>query len=174
MAEVLRAIRYRNLDEARKALVEALGSDPNIFDDDGSEPEGLLSVIPEDRLAEEDWIHLFGTAEGVLVEVEKTVYSGFGPPAEEPDYMGFVSERTAYILKGTHLPVEIEDCSYGATDIHHLDFLVLEGRHPMDSEYVAKQLALQPDWDFETLFELIAAGEITADEIDRIIHRGIQ
>lgn len=174
MAELLKAIRYRNLDEARNALVDALGNDPRIFNDDGEEPEGLLSVIPQDRLSEEDWVRLFGTAKGVLVEVEKTPYSGFGPPAEEEDYMGFVSERTAYIMKGAHLPVEIDDCSYGATDIHHLDLLVLEGRHPINRLHLEKKLDLSPGWDFATLFEKIARGETTAREIDRAMHQGIQ
>jgi hypothetical protein len=174
MTELLKAIRYRNLDEARTALIEALGSDPRIFDDDGGEPQGLLSVIPEDRLTEEEWVRLFGAKKGVLVEVEKTAYSGFGPPAEEENYMGFVSERTAYIMKGAHLPVEIEGCSYGAVDIHQLDLLVLEGRHPLNREDLQHKLDLPDDWDFETLFERIANGEVTAQEIDRWIHRGIQ
>ncbi len=174
MGELLKAIRYGNLDEARRTLVEALGDDPRIFDDGGGEPEGLLSVIPEDRLSEEEWVRLFAMKKGVLVEVEKAAYSGFGPPAEEEDYMGFVSERTAYIMKGAHLPVEIEDCSYGATDLHHLDLLVLEGRHPLDREYLQKKLNLPAHWDFETLFERIADGQVTAQEIDRLIHQGIQ
>jgi hypothetical protein len=174
MGELLKAIRYRNLDEAKRVLVEALGSDPRIFEDGGGEPEGLLSVIPEDRLSEEEWVRLFGLKKGVLVEVEKTHYSGFGPPADEQDYMGFVSERTAYILKGAHLPVEIKDCSFGATDIHHLDLLVLEGRHPLNREQLQRALNLPADWDFETLFERIVDGEATAQEIDRLIHRGIQ
>lgn len=174
MAELLKAIRYRNLDEAKKALIEALGDDRRIFDDGGGEPEGLLSVIPQDRLSEEEWVRLFGTKKGVLVEVERTAYSGFGPPAEEEDYMGFVSDRTAYIMRGAHLPVEIEDCTYGATDIHHLDLLVLEGRHPLDREHLQRKLNLPADWDFETLFERIAGGRTTAQEIDRLIHQGIQ
>ncbi len=174
MTEFLKAIRYRNLDEARKVLVESLGRDPQIFDDDGGEPEGLLSVIPEDRLTEEEWIRLFGMSKGVLVEVEKVPYSGFGPPAREEDYMGFVSERAAYIMKGAHLPIEIESCPYGALDIHHLDLLVLDGEHPLDPDQLAQKLQLPPDWDFEFLFERIADGELTADEIDRAIHQGIQ
>lgn len=176
MEKPIKAVRYRNLDEARKALREALGRDPSRdpFDDGGAEPEGLLSVIPEDRLDEEEFIRLFGLQKGVLVEVEKIAWSGFGPPAEEDDYMGFTSENVAYVLLGCRLPIEISDCPLGAKDIHDLDFLVLDGQHPIDREDLARRLDLSPDWDFEELLDRIADGSLTADEIDRAIHLGIQ
>ncbi len=176
MEHLLKAVRYRNLDEARKVLREALGGDPSRdpFDDGGEEPEGLLSVIPEDRLDEEEFIRLFGVQKGVLVEVEKIPWSGFGPPAEEDDYMGFATENVAYVLRGCRLPIEISDCPLGARDIHHLDFMVLDGQHPVDREDLARRLGLSPEWDFEELLERIADGELTAEEIDRAIHLGIQ
>lgn len=52
---LLKAIQYRNLDEARKVLSRVADQEVvrRVFDDQGEEPQGLLSVIPEDRLPEE-------------------------------------------------------------------------------------------------------------------------
>lgn len=174
MTEVLKAIRYKNLEEARQALQEIDFSDKDIFNDHGSEPQGLLSAVPEDCLPEEEFYRLFDLKRGTLVEVEKIRYSGYGPPAEEPDYMGFISRKTAYVLKGCRAPVEIENCPQGAQDIHHLEALILNGRHPIDRQQVAGKLQLGEEWDFDDIFQLILAGEYTGEEIDRLIHRGIQ
>ena len=67
MSEVIKAIKYKNLDEARRILAENLEPPPekDILDDGGEEPQGLLSVIPEDRLSEEQFYHLFGIKKGV-------------------------------------------------------------------------------------------------------------
>lgn len=177
MSQILKAIRYRNLDEARKVLEEILGSaapGTDIFIDDGEEPQGLLSVITEDLLTEEEFYRLFNSKNGTLIEVEKIDYSGYGPPAEEQNYMGFVAKEFAYVVKGCRYPVEIKSCSYHARDIHHLEALVMDAVHPLNSEDLAERLGLDHDWDFDQLFDLIAAGELTADEIDELIHRGIQ
>lgn len=175
MARVLKAVRYRNLDEARNVLKEVAQRHPlNIFDDGGEEPQGLLAVVPEDRVPEEVFYHLFDSKKGVLVEVEKISYSGYGPPADESHYMGFVTENTAYVLAGRRLPIEIENCSQGAQDIHHLEALILDHQHPLNRDDLRKRLKLNADWDFEDLFELIAQGSYTAQEIDRLIHQGIQ
>jgi hypothetical protein len=88
--------------------------------------------------------------------------------------MGFVSRECAYVIKGCHYPIEIENCPYHARDIHHLEALVMDSHHPMNSDDLAERLELDHDWDFDQLFDLIAAGEITAEEIDNLIHRGIQ
>ena len=169
----LKAIRFRNLDEAREVIREALGKAKEIFSDAGQEPQGLLAIIPEDRLAEKEFYRLFGSSKGMLVEVEKIEYSGYGPPAEEEDYMGFASEESAYVMAGCRLPIETPDCPDGARDIHHLESLVLEGKHPLDREDLAKRLDLSSDWDFETLMDLIVSGEYTAPELDAMIHRGV-
>jgi hypothetical protein len=176
MNRLFKGIRYRSLDEARKVMADGLDSPPeqDIFDDDGEEPQGLLSIIPEDLLPEEDFLRLFGTKKGTLIEVEKIEYSGFGPPADEEYYMGFVSKECAYVVKGCHYPIEISDCPYQARDIHHLEAMVMDALHPLNSEDLAERLQLSLDWDFDQLFDLIAAGEITADEIDKLIHLGIQ
>jgi len=53
---------------------------------------------------------LFDQKSGTSVKVERIPYSGYGPPAEEPDYMGFISEKIAYVTQGCRLPIEIKDC----------------------------------------------------------------
>jgi len=176
MKNLLKAIRYRSLDEARGVLRQ-IAPDANLeaaLDDGDEEPAGLLSVIPEDRIPEEYFIRLFDLGKGTLVEVERIRYSGFGPPAADEGYMGFASEGIAYLMPGSRLPIEIEGCSYGAVDFHHLDALVLDGSHPIDPDQVRRALNLPEDWDFDLLFEKICDGELTAQEIDRIIHQGIQ
>ena len=172
MNEVLKAIQYKNLDEAQRILAESMDGTIQIFDDAGGEPQGLLSVIPQDRLPENEFYRLLDSKKGVLVEVEKISYSGYGPPAEEHDYMGFVSENVAYVLKGFCLPVEIKDCPQGARDIHHLEAMVMDREHPLDRAQLAKRFELSSEWDFDSLFNLIAQGQCTAEEIDRIIHEG--
>ncbi len=173
--ELLQAVKYRNLKEAREVLAEVLDnpSDRDIFDDGGEDPQGLLSVIPEDRLPENVFYRLFGIKKGSMVNVEKIPYSGYGPPAEEEDYMGFVSEECAYVLEGGHLPIEITSCPLGARDIHHLEAMVRDNEHPIDREYLGKKLDLDPDWDFDDLFELITEGRRTGEELDKLIHSGI-
>jgi hypothetical protein len=173
MTELLKAVKFRNLDEAKQVLGQLVSPAPDIFDDGGEEPEGLLSIIPEDRIGEEDFLKLFDLGKGVLVEVERIHYSGLGPPADERDYMGFAHERLAYVLKGRRLPIEIEDCSFGAVDFHHLDLLVLDGDHPIDVDKVGTHFGLAPDWTFDDLFELIRDGAATAQEIDKVIHLNI-
>ncbi len=170
MKEVLKAIQYKNLDEAQEILAESMDGTIQIFDDAGEEPQGLLSVIPQDRLPESEFYRLLDTKKGVLVEVEKISYSGYGPPAEEHDYMGFVSENVAYVLKGFCLPVEIENCPLGARDIHHLEAMVMDREHPLDRAQLAQRFELSSEWDFDSLFDLIAQGQCTAEEIDRLIH----
>lgn len=175
VSKLLKAIQFRNLDEARRTLDEILGpvTARDLLDDDGEEPQGLLTIISEDRLSEEDFHKFFGQKAGVLVEVEKIAYSGYGPPAEEHDYMGFVSEQTAYVLKGRRLPIEITHCPHGATDIHHLDAMILDGEHPINWEDLAKRLSLSPEANFDDIFEMICDGAFTANEVDEAIHRGI-
>lgn len=170
--EFLQAVRYQNLREARKALAEASGDVEigNIFDDGGEDPQGLLSVIPQDRIPEVVFYRLFGIKKGSMVTVERIPYSGFGPPAEEVDYMGFISEECAYVLEGEHFPIEISNCPLGARDIHHLEAMVREHQHPLDRSHLEKKLNLPQDWDFEELFELIAEGRLTGEEVDRLIH----
>lgn len=170
MKEVLKAIQYKNLDEAQRILAERMDEATQIFDDAGEEPQGLLSVIPQDRLSENEFYRLLDAKKGTLVEVEKISYSGYGPPAEKHDYMGFVSENVAYVLKGFCLPVEIESCPQGARDIHHLEAMVLDREHPFNRAHLAKHLQLPSAWDFDTLFDLITQGQCTAEEIDGLIH----
>jgi len=173
--ELLQAVRYKNIKEAREVMSEILDNPTlkDIFDDDGESPQGLLTVVPEDRLPEELFFRLFGQKKGTMVNVEKIPYSGFGPPAEEEDYMGFISEECAYVLEGEHLPVEIYSCPLGARDIHHLESMVRENQHPLDRKHLEKKLDLPSDWDFEDLFELIVEGKHTGEEIDKLIHAGI-
>jgi hypothetical protein len=174
MADLIKAIRYRNLDEARQAWKTAAGSSAtDIFDDAGEEPQGLLSVIPEDRVEEEGFVRLFDAKKGVLVEVERIPYSGYGPPADEEDYMGFISEQTAYVLKGRRLAIEIENCPNGARDFHHLDALILDNVHPIDRDHLARKLDLPEHWDFDLLFDMLSKGRFTAQELDSWIHQGI-
>ncbi|MBI4445855.1 MAG: hypothetical protein HY645_08080 [Acidobacteria bacterium] len=173
-AQTLKAIKYKNLDEARSVLSETGFAGKNLFDDGGAEPQGLLAVIPEDRLSEAEFYRLFEKKKGVFVEVQKIPYSGYGPPAEEQEYMGFISEKTAYVLKGCVLPIHIEHCPHGAQDIHHLEAMVMDYEHPMNREYLRQRLQLEEDWSFEDLFDLIIAGEYTAEEIDHLLHEGIQ
>ena len=171
---LLKAIRYKSIDEAQQVLQKAGHPAQTVFDDAGDEPQGLLSVIPQDRLPEEHFYGLLDFQKGILVEVEKIFYSGFGPPAEEFNYMGFVDENTAYVLKGYHLPIEIKNCPQGAQDIHHLEALILDFNHPIDRDHLAQKIGLHSDWDFDELFSLILIGEWSGEEIDRIIHQGIQ
>lgn len=172
--EILQAIKYRNLKEAREVLAEIAGENEteDIFDDNGEAPQGLLTVIPEDRLSEEKFYRLFGIKKGIMVTVERIPYSGFGPPAEEDGYMGFISEECAYVLEGERLPIEIFSCPLGARDIHHLEAMVRDNEHPLNREHLGKKLELPPDWDFEDLFELITEGRHTGEELDRLIHTG--
>ena len=173
--DFFQAVQYRNIKEAREALADA-SEDREIKDilcDGEDDPQGLLTVIPEDRIPEEVFYRLFGIAKGSMVTVEKIPYSGFGPPAEEEDYMGFISEESAYVLEGEHYPIEISNCPLGARDIHHLEAMVSEHEHPIDRRHLEKKLDLPEDWDFEELFELIADGRCTGALIDRLIHEGI-
>jgi hypothetical protein len=175
MTRSMPAIKFRNLDEARAVLREFSGnSELDPFDDAGAEPEGLLAAIPEDRVGEEVFYRLFDQKRGTSVRVEKIPYSGYGPPAEESSYMGFVNENVAYVLEGCRLPIEISSCPNGAQDIHHLEALVMDHEHPLNREDLAEKLKLAEDWDFDDLFELIAARQLTAQEIDGLIHQGIQ
>ena len=176
MKEILKALQYKNLDEARRVIAENLENPPSrdIFDDNGEEPQGLLSAIPEERLPEEQFYRLFGIKKGVLIEVERISYTGYGPPAEEEDYMGFISEQCAYVVKGGRFDIDIEGCPQGAQDIHHLEAMVLDGLHPLNRWDLAERLHLAGDWDFDDLFYLIVRGEKTAQEIDELIHQGIQ
>lgn len=174
MRETLKAIKYRNLDQALEALAHCIDSPPPIFDDGGQEPQGLLAVTPEDRLPEEVFYQLFGLKEGVLVEVERIFYSGYGPPAEETDYMGFIADNLAYVLVGCRYAIEIDNCPAGASDIHHLEALVMDHEHPINRDHVAEKLRLPMSWDFDDLFDLVIQGQYTGEEIDRVIHQGIQ
>jgi hypothetical protein len=176
VSDLIKAIKYKNLDEARSILEQSLDSPPanDIFDDNGEEPQGLLSVIPEDRLSEEQFYQLFGIKKGVLIEVEKIEYSGYGPPADEQDYLGFISEECAYVTKGCRLDIEIDGCPNGARDIHHLEAMVMDAEHPLNRWDLIERLKLNQDWDFDDLFDLIIQGEISAQEIDEMIHKGIQ
>ena len=176
MEEVLKAIRYKSLDEATGVLSEIAPALTvrRVTDDGGSEPQGLLAVIAEDRLPEEVFYRLFDARKGVLVEVERVPFSGFGPPAREDDYMGYPNEGVAYILKGCRLAIEINDCPQNARDFHQLEALVEEGRHPLNRPHLASQLGFPEDWEFEDLFDLVMAGQYSADELDRLIHLGIQ
>ena len=172
MKEALKAIQYKNLDEAQRVLEEILDDASQVFDDAGEEPQGLLSVVPLDRVLEKQFYSLLERKKGLLIEVEKIPYSGYGPPAEEQDYMGFVNENVAYVLKGCHLPIEIENCPQGARDIHHLEAMILDHQHPLQRAHLAKKLELPSGWDFDVLFEQIAQGRCSGEEIDRIIHEG--
>ncbi len=172
--KVINAVKYRNLDEARAVLARVAGPEATgIFDDNGEEPQGLLAVIPEDRVPDEIFVKLFNEKTGASVRVERIEYSGYGPPADETDYMGFATQRTAYVLEGCRLPIEITSCPLGAVDIHHLEAMVLDGMHPLERDILAKKLALPPDWDFEVLFDMLARGAATADEIDQLIHKSV-
>ncbi len=176
MATVLKAIRYKNLDEAQRVLSDyaSAGQIRQALDDGGEEPQGLLSVISEDMLPEEIFYRLLDAKKGLLVEVEKIDYTGYGPPADEQDYMGFVQRLTAYVLVGCRLEIEIRHCPQGARDIHHLEALVLDRQHPLNRPDLAQRLNLSEQWDFDDLFDLIAARQYSAEELDRLIHRGIQ
>jgi hypothetical protein len=175
MSVLISAVKFKNLDEARRVLREVSGRpDLEVFDDAGAEPQGLLAVVPEDRVDEETFYRLFGQKRGASIKVERIPYSGYGPPAEEPDYMGFISEQTAYVVKGRRLPIEIENCPDGATDIHHLEALVMDRLHPLNRADLAKRLDLSRNWDFDDLFDLIVKGQLTAQDVDRLIHQGIQ
>ncbi len=175
MRGIVNAIRYRNLDEARDALRTVRGGPPprDPFDDDGAEPEGLLSVITEDLVGGEIFYKLLDAQRGTLLEVVRKPYSGFGPPAEEENYMGFPAREVCYVMLGTELAIEIEECPNGARDIHHLEALVMDGLHPLDRQDLAGRLELPVDWSFEDLFDQIASGSTTADQIDTLIHRAV-
>ena len=172
--ELVQAIRYKTIDEAKQALSAVMDEPSRLFDDDGEEPQGLLTVVSEDAMGEKVFHQLLDGRKGILLEVEKITYSGYGPPAEEEDYMGFVSRNIAYVLKGCRLPVEIIDCPQGAQDLHHLEAMIRENEHPIDPEKLATRLELPVNWDFDHLFELILQGQVTAQEIDQLIHRDIQ
>jgi len=172
MKELLKAIQYKTLDEAQRVLEEILDDPSHVFDDAGEEPQGLLSIVPLDRVLEKQFYRLLERKKGILIEVEKIPYSGYGPPAEEQDYMGFVNENVAYVLKGCHLPIEIENCPQGARDIHHLEAMIMDRQHPLQRAHLAKKLELPSGWDFDFLFEQIAQGRCTGEAIDRIIHEG--
>ena len=172
MKELLKAIQYKTLDEAQRVLEEILDDPSHVFDDAGEEPQGLLSIVPLDRVLEKQFYRLLERKKGILIEVDKIPYSGYGPPAEEQDYMGFVNENVAYVLKGCHLPIEIENCPQGARDIHHLEAMIMDRQHPLQRAHLAKKLELPSGWDFDFLFEQIAQGRCTGEEIDRIIHEG--
>lgn len=175
MSASIPAIKFRNLDEARAVLRESSGnSELDPFSDGGAEPEGLLAVITEDRIDEELFYRLFELKKGVSVRVEKIRYSGYGPPADESSYMGFVTENIAYVLEGCRFPIEISNCPNGAEDIHHLEALIMDHGHPLNREDLAEKLGLPEDWDFEDVFDLISNRGITAQEVDRLIHQGIQ
>lgn len=173
---LLKAVRYRSIDEAKEVLRDLMipARIESIFDDGEDEPQGLLSVIPEDRVSEEEFHALFERKKGVLIEVEKIIYSGFGPPADPHDYMGFVTEHCAYVIKGQRYCIEIFNCPQNAMDIHHLEALILDHQHPLNREYLREKLDLGKDWSFDDLFELIASGATSGEEIDRLIHQGIQ
>ncbi|MEE2839777.1 MAG: hypothetical protein VYC91_04530 [Acidobacteriota bacterium] len=172
--KLIKAIRYKNIDEAEEALSTVMEGAFRLFDDDGEDPQGLLTVVPDDEIEEKLFYRLVDARNGILLEVEKIAYSGYGPPAEEEDYMGFISRKIAYVLKGCCLPIEIKKCPQGAQDIHHLEAMVLDREHPIDPEQLAKRLELPSNWDFDHLFELILQGNSTAEEIDQLIHRDIQ
>ena len=172
--KLIKAIRYKNIDEAEEALSTVMEGAFRLFDDDGEDPQGLLTVVPDDEIEEKLFYRLVDARNGILLEVEKIAYSGYGPPAEEEDYMGFISRKIAYVLKGCCLPIEIEKCPQGAQDIHHLEAMILDREHPLDPEQLAKRLELPSNWDFDYLFELILQGNSTAEEIDQLIHRDIQ
>lgn len=176
MKRKVKAIRYRSIDEAKRVLAEHWDASAasSVFDDAGQEPQGLLAALPEDRIPEEVFYRLFEGKVGVLVELERIAYSGYGPPSEEEDYMGFVAEQVAYVLQGCRFRIEIRSCPQGAKDIHHLEALVDSGLHPIDRDDLARKLGLSRDWDFEDLFQLVSAREYSGEELDRLIHRGIQ
>lgn len=164
-------MRFVNLDEARQVLTNHCGYDgPDIFDDTGKEPQGLLAVVTADRVPELTFYRLFDAGKGSVVDIQIIAYSGHGPPAEEQDYMGFVSEEKAYVLEGRHLPIEIPSCPLGARDIYHLEAMSLDGEHPVDRELLEKRLKLAPGWDFEDLFDLIATGQLTGRRVDELLH----
>lgn len=173
--ETLRAVQFRSLDEVRGVLqtIGAADRAAAVLDDAGEEPQGLLSIICEDQLPEELFYKLFGLEKGVLIEVERIAYEGYGPPAGEEEYAGFISRKMAYVLKGCRIPIEIMDCPLGALDIHHLEAQVLDGEHPVDRDDLAYRLRLQTNWDFDDLFALLTRGVTTANEIDRLIHEGL-
>ena len=62
----------------------------------------------------------------------------------------------------------------GAQDVHHLEALILDFDHPIDRDHLAQRLGLHADWNFDELFSLILIGECSGEEIDRVIHQGIQ
>ncbi|MCH8819752.1 MAG: hypothetical protein IIB03_05460 [Acidobacteria bacterium] len=172
--KLIKAIRYKNIDQAENALSEIMDGVSRLLDDDGEKPQGLLTVVPKDEIGEELFYRLVDVRKGILLEVEQISYSGYGPPAEEDHYMGFISRNIAYVLQGCRLPIEIRKCPQGAQDIHHLEAMIMDNKHPIDSKQLARRLELPSDWDFEHLFELILQGHSTAEEIDRLIHRDIQ
>lgn len=176
MEAILKAVRFRNLDEARQVLENTEGGEDlgDILLEGEDEPDGLLAIIPEDRVPEEVFQRLFDQKKGTLIEVQKIFYTGYGPPAEEEQYMGFAGEQVAYVVRGHLLPIQIEGCPQGARDIHQLHALLLDHKHPLNREQVAHVLELDEDWELDELFELILEGRFTAQEIDRWIHRGIQ
>ena len=164
-------MRFASLDEARQVLTNHCGyKGPDIFDDSGEEPHGLLAVVSADRVPEQIFFRLFDAGTGSVVNTEIIAYSGHGPPAEEQDYMGYVSEEKAYVLEGRHHSIETPGCPLGGRDIYHLEAMFLDGEHAMDRELLEKQLKLSPDWDFEDLFDLIARGQLTGGRVDELLH----
>ena len=169
----IKAVRYKNIDEAKDALSEVVDDPSRLFDDNGKEPQGLLTVVPENEIGEMFFHRLMDSRKGILLEVEKVFYSGYGPPAEEDNYLGFTSRNIAYVLKGCKLPIEIKKCPQGALDIYHLEAMIMDKEHALEPKQLAKRMNLPPNWDFDFLFELILHGQSTADEIDQFIHRDI-
>ncbi len=171
MTTFTRAIRFANLDEARQVLRKHCRYDgPDIFDDSGEEPQGLLAVVSSDRVPERIFYRLFDAGKGSVVDIQVIDYSGHGPPAAEQDYMGFVSEEKAYVLEGRRFAIEIPACPLGARDIYHLEAMVLDGDHPMNRELLEDRLQLGTGWDFDDLYELIATGRLTGQRVDQLLH----
>jgi len=76
-------------------------------------------------------------------------------------------------------PLEIHRCPVpGVRNLDSLRRAVTEGRHPMehDQAMCARLLGLPEldQWDWDQIAFAIEEGKLTADAVDRAIHRGLR
>ncbi len=64
----IKAIRYKNIDEAEEALSTVMDGASRLFDDDGEDPQGLLTVVPDDEIGEKFFYRLVDARKGILLD----------------------------------------------------------------------------------------------------------
>ena len=66
------------------------------------------------------------------------------------------------------------NCPLGAKDFDSLLQMIADGEHDINVPAVAKKLSLEGDFSWDEISFLIQNNEITADEVDKIIHRTLR